>query len=123
MDDLDYTGLALLRLSPDLVLNGLESGATIDHNARRTIGKRLIVDVRLKPPGCRPLTLSGINEFTLQEIKDIRALAALGRSVVLTHHRGIFNVLITSVEPEADIDYVNPDADEWYSATIFLQEV
>jgi len=114
--------LGSLTLSDHLVLNGLESAAPIAWTARRTLGGRQVVQ-SMPLSGGRLLTLIGENHFSLSDISDIQALAALNQPVTLTHDRGTFTVLIAAVDPEPAVLLADPESTAWYSASISLQEV
>lgn len=116
------TQLGSVTLSDDLVLSGLETAPDIAVNQRRTLAGESVIQTA-PITGGRTLTLAGENHFTLQQIQDVKALAAAGQSVTLTHHRGTFSVLITGTPVEQAIDYADPTAAEWYSGKITMIEV
>lgn len=83
----------------------------------------MVVQVGAPLVAGRPLTLSGVNSFTLKQITDIKVIESAGLVVDLVHHRGIFKVLVVEVDPEQSIRYHDPEPEDWYSATITMLEV
>lgn len=116
------TNLGDLELSAHLILNGLESGSRVAGSTRRTLGGQSVHQYTPLSGG-RSLELVGNNAFTLAQINQIKDLEGEAQEVVLVHHRGTFTVFVTGVDPEPAFEFANPDDDEMYSATIYLQEL
>jgi len=116
------TTLGSVTLSDHLILSGLETAPDIVVNQRRTVGGESVVQTA-PVSGGRSLTLAGENHYTLQQIQDVKALAAIGSPVTLVHDRGTFTVLISDLDVEPTIKFANPAAADWYSGEIFLIEV
>jgi hypothetical protein len=118
------TLLGALSLSDDLVLSGLETAPDIVVSQKRTLSGRSVIQTA-PISGGRTLTLSAERHYTLAQVQAVKALAALGQPVTLSHHRGTFQVLITATALEADdaSQHANPTAAEWYSGDITLLEV
>lgn len=116
------TMLGAVTLSNDLILSGLETAPDIAYSQRRTIEGESVVQVA-PVSGGRILTLSGENHFTLAEIQAVKALAAAGQAVTLTHHRGTFSVLIIGTPVDPTFDRSNPATDAWFSGDITMIEV
>jgi hypothetical protein len=114
--------LGSLVLSDDLILSGLESAPPVAWSARRTLGKRQVVQ-SMPLAGGRLLSLQGDKHFSLKDLQDVLALAKLNQPVIMTHARGTFTILITAIDPEPAYLLADPDPEAYYSATITLQEV
>lgn len=117
-------------LDDNLRLYGLESADDIAIS--QYVAFDGSVDLLTMPaPNRRQLQLVATHEgnsvfgkFTLGQLQDIKVVASVGQPVTLTHHRGVFTVLILSVgEPVPVIDYSDPASDDWYTATINMIEV
>lgn len=114
--------LGTVTLSDHLILAGIENAPPVAISQKRTLGGRSVV-TSAPTTGGRVLTLSGEHHYTQAQLDAVRVLAALGQPVTLTHHRGIFTVLITGISVEPSLPHSNPDATEWYSGDITLIEV
>lgn len=121
---LPATWLGEIELSPHLILRGQHEWRECNIEEKRTIdGLHLWFTDTAR--GGRPLTLDGSGgHFTVGELTRIRALQALGEPVVLTHHSGVYNVLIAGIEGvDPPIDYADYNDADWVSAQINLIEV
>jgi hypothetical protein len=116
--------LGAISLSDDLVLSGIETAPDIVVSQKRTLAGRSIIQTS-PVSGGRTLTLSGERHFTLAQVQSIKAMAAIGQPVTLTHHRGTFQVLVTAtaLDPDDSGLHSNPTSAEWYSGDITLIEV
>ena len=114
---LDYTQLGPVTLSPHLLLSGLESRAMVAYSVLQTIGgKGYVMGDSVDQATGQELSLQGTNHFTLDQIRALQALA--GQQVLLTHHRGTFQVLITATPDEPAVAHADPEGADWYSGTI-----
>lgn len=114
--------LGSVELSDHLVLDGLEPAADLVATSRRLIGGAAVVQTDGNQGG-RVLRLVAENHLTLQQIQDVKALAALRQPVTMTHHRGSFVVLITGTPVDPATTYADPAAEDWYSGEITMIEV
>lgn len=114
-----------ITLPDDLVLEGIENAAGVAMSTRRTLGGRRIVTMGPSLITGRDLALQSENHLTLPQVTAIKALEALGQTVLLVHPRASINVIITGVEVEPDTMLVNPanSTDQWWSGTINMIEV
>lgn len=113
-------------LSDHLILQGIESAASVAYSARRTLGGRMVTQLGPTMSSGRELALQSENHLSFADVAAIKALANLGQPVSLVHPRLTATVLITGVDVTADSNFVNPaasGADPWYSGTINLLEV
>ena len=112
-------------LSDHLLLLGIDDAPALSVSARRTLGGSMVIQSRPLVGG-RSLALQSEYHLTHAHLTAIKALENAGEVVALVHPRLSCNVLITSIEVEADFSYVDPGAsgaDPWYSGTINLIEV
>lgn len=115
--------LGTVDLSDHLILDGLESAPGVAYTARRLLGGRMHITVGPTLVRGRTLTLTAENHFTLAQISAIKEQESAGLPVTLTHHRGLFTVLVIEVAVDQTVRYSDPDPDDWYSGTITMIEV
>ena len=115
------TTLAGITLSDHLVLSGLENAPPVATSQRRTIMGVSVVQTA-PVSGGRALALVGDNLYTLSQLQALNAAAASGLLVVLEHHRGTFDVLITGINMQPTQEHSNPTSDDWYSGEILMTE-
>lgn len=121
---LPATWLGDLALSPHLRLRGPHEWVSVNIEEKRTLdGRHLWFTDTAR--GGRPLVLDGSGgHFTVGELAAIRALQARGEPVTLTHHSGVYQVLIRDIEGvDLPIDYADYKDADWVSAQINLIEV
>lgn len=108
-------------LSDHLVLD--IGAAGVAWNQRRLIGGASCVQVDGNSGG-RQLTLGGVNHWTLDQVEQIRAMESAGMAITLVHHRGTFQVVITSTaELQPMRAYAKPLGSDRYTGSINLIEV
>jgi hypothetical protein len=112
-----------ITLSDHLILEGIENAPDIAFSSQRTLGGKMILAMGPSLEGGRSLVMQAENHFLLSQITAVKALAKLGQTVTLVHHRGTFSVKILSVEVTPTEDFSNPGTDAWYSGTITMIEV
>lgn len=92
-------------------------------SSRRVIGGANIVQVD-GVSGGRTMTLEGMNHWTYGQSEQIRTVQASGATVILVHHKGTFQVIITDT---ADLvptrKFKNPVSSTLYTGSITLLEV
>lgn len=119
-----------IELDDNLSLSGIEESEDIV--IQSTTAFDGTVDT-LTMPGAdkRPLqlsaTLSGdtlLGSFTLGQITALKSVARASAPVVLIHHRGTYNVVLTGVVDVVAVhDVVDPSDTDLYAATINMLEV
>lgn len=121
---LPATWLGNVELSPHLRLRGQHEWTAANIEEKRTIGGTHLWFVDTARGG-RPLVLDGQGgHFTVGQLTQIRVLQAAAQPVTLTHHGGVYNVIIAGIENvDLPIDYADYRDDDWVSATINLIEV
>lgn len=114
--------LSGIELSDDLQLKGLEDSPGIAYTQKRTILGNLVIHTSTNIGG-RSLSLQGTNDYTQEQIDQIKELEQAGSVVELIHPRGTFNVLITNVAVTQATENPEPSSEEWYSGEISMIEV
>ncbi len=122
--------LASVILDDNLRLDGIENAADVAISPYNTIGGGSGAQILLTGNTGRTLSLVATNEgsnlkgvFLLAQIEELKAIAAAGSPVVLSHHRGNYTVLITGFDVASAEDHADPQPDEWLYGTIQLFEV
>lgn len=74
--------------------------------------------------GGRTLTLDGENHWTLGQIEQIRVLESSGATVELVHHRGTFQMVVTSTADVKPVfNYADPTLTDWCTGPVTGIEV